>query len=1238
MMDSISICSYNVNGIRNTLKRKTVFRQLRQKQYDFICLQETFILDSDTDQWEREWGGKLIHSTGTRHSKGQIILQKKGSDLIIHKEFVNDRILSISFDTDKGKVFLINAYAPNVTTEKQHFYNTLDNYIKTLEGDIILCGDFNCVMSNELDIISGDTHRERDVEGFKNLVLNNSLNDTWRLFNPSEKEFSWCRKNPFIARRLDYIFTSDNIFNSTTSCNLVSFASSDHRIIEIKYRLTKIERGPSYWKFNNSLLHNLDYIEKINKLIDDYVTESVGSEPQFRWDICKIKIREFTIDYSKERKRLQRKDKEDIDKLLNELDIKLSQDPLNVNLLTERENVKQKLEIHNLNDARSAQTRSRVKFIEEGEKNTKYFLGLEKARANAKVMDTLTTNDGHTLTSQTDILKEQVKFYSTVYEKKREFDLNQANNFCRDLNIPKISNVDKNNLDKDISIEELGKALSTMKNDSAPGNDGLTNSFYKVFWNKIKNLIFESFNASYHAGELSFTQRQAIITLIHKGKDLPRDSLSNWRPISLTNTDYKILAKCIANRLSTVLSTIISENQVGFVKGRNVSSLIRTIDDTIETLRNTQNPGILLAIDYKRAFDSISKEYMLYAFKSFGFGDAFMKWVQVLLANTDSSINYLGWISERFAVNSGIRQGCPFSPMAFIIGLELLSIKIRHSQDLQGIVLPLPVASVAESTALKILLYADDISLFLHDTHDLQLALNLINEFSLFSNLELNINKTEAMWLGSKAGSREEYGGIKWKSKLKILGVFFSNNIPASLNNENWSKRIDKIKELISIWSRRNLSISGKLCIIKTFLISQIVYIIQSLALPEVVLTEINTLLFRFLWKKKNTNTKAFEKVKRIVICNTHENGGLNMINIKDMQNSFLLSWAIKLLKSTNETWSNIPKFIFSKLGPDFISFRSNVNLKSYIGIDNVTSVFWKRVLSSWIENKEKLKLFENDHFIQYINSSLWNNKFVRYRGNCLYFKDWSKASINFITDIKPLNIRTLPDLLPQIGNKATRQFEYNTICTAIRSPVAQNIPVTNIQNPFMSIQKIPKPSEIRAQLVKHTTTQPCSVNFWIRKLNVHLTSDHWSAARLSTNEERLRLLSFKVLHNIYPTNILLHKMGLRDSNHCTFCRGITDYVEHFFFSCEAIRKVWDECQNYIFTKIDKHIVLTESDILLGYKVNEIKNKKIKFVNHLILITKMVISKFKYGKAINIIILFNAEVELRSKYLSKLLS
>ena len=146
-----------------------------------------------------------------------------------------------------------------------------------------------------------------------------------------------------------------------------------------------------------------------------------------------------------------------------------------------------------------------------------------------------------------------------------------------------------------------------MNNGSAPGSDGLTTEFYKVFWSRLKPLILDSFLQSFDVGHVSRSQQKGILSLIHKGKELPRENLANWRPITLLNTDYKILAKTIAIRLSKTIDNVVSHDQCGFMKGRNIATLLRSTDDIIDYLNRNQFTGILVGVDFQKAFDMISK-------------------------------------------------------------------------------------------------------------------------------------------------------------------------------------------------------------------------------------------------------------------------------------------------------------------------------------------------------------------------------------------------------------------------------------------------------------------------------------------------------------------------------------------------------------------------------------------------------------------------------------------------------
>ena len=209
--------------------------------------------------------------------------------------------------------------------------------------------------------------------------------------------------------------------------------------------------------------------------------------------------------------------------------------------------MKAELEISSLAAAQGAQPRSRTKFIEQGETNTAYFY------AASNTITSITAENGQIFTTQNDILIQQTKVYKELYQEDPSLQ-NKSDKYISDFlgqncTVPTLEEEDRYSCEGQITEKETAEALKDMKNGSSPGCDGLMTEFYKTSWQYTKEMLLESFERSFEVGHVSQTQKRGIITLIHKGNNLPRDSLANWRPITLLNTDYKILAKAQARRL-----------------------------------------------------------------------------------------------------------------------------------------------------------------------------------------------------------------------------------------------------------------------------------------------------------------------------------------------------------------------------------------------------------------------------------------------------------------------------------------------------------------------------------------------------------------------------------------------------------------------------------------------------------------------------------------------------------------
>ena len=144
----------------------------------------------------------------------------------------------------------------------------------------------------------------------------------------------------------------------------------------------------------------------------------------------------------------------------------------------------------------------------------------------------------------------------------------------------------------------------------------------------------------------------------------------------------------------------------------------------------------------------------------------------------------------------------------------------------------------------------------------------------------------------------------------------------------------------------------------------------------------------------------------------------------------------------------------------------------------------------------------------------------------------------------------------------------------------------------------------------------PCVNGFWRRKFGLEIDEHIWSIPSVVTKETRLRVLQWKILHNIYATNILLCKMKVRDGRMCSYCNDVVDYIEHFFFDCPKIKKCWNYTEQYILITFDIQTHLTVVDVLFGIKQHNYGKVKTKRIDHVILIAKMCISMYKKIKKI----------------------
>ena len=221
-------------------------------------------------------------------------------------------------------------------------------------------------------------------------------------------------------------------------------------------------------------------------------------------------------------------------------------------------------------------------------------------------------------------------------------------------------------------------------------------------------------------------QRRGVISLLPK-EDSNLLKRANWRPITLLNVYYKIASKVIAMRFEKVLDLSISHYQTRLLKGRYIGQNIRLVNDVVNQTKIQNIPGILVHVDFCKAFDTIERSFIKRSLALFNFGDSIQQWVSTFYNNSDRAALNDGFCTNFFKLSRGVRQSCPLSPYLFIVGAEILVCKIRQDKTVKGI--------TVFQKELKLIQFADDTTLLCNDCNLVNQAITVLNSFGNLSGL-----------------------------------------------------------------------------------------------------------------------------------------------------------------------------------------------------------------------------------------------------------------------------------------------------------------------------------------------------------------------------------------------------------------------------------------------------------------------------------------------------------------------
>ena len=957
---SLKIGSLNARGLNNRLKRKRLLQRIRKDNYDIFMCQESHIENNEGPLWEAEWGGKMIYSAGSGQCRGVCTYISNRLNFLLLDVVTDDigRYSIIKMQLGEKQVAVCNVYAPN--KDDPDFFSKLFNDIDGCACDeIVLAGDFNLVLDEELDSKNRSGNNYKACTALKELIDKFQLCDLWRVQNLNTFGFSWVRRKTGCLARLDYVFVSYSLYPACTSMSYEYDPISDHYKYHVRIEQDYCRRGKGLWKLNCSLLDNAEVMNELTNMIRGAFRSCNMVDIFEVWERLKCEI---TAYMQKVGKSVAAEEHEQLNSLycisnnLNEEIVTAIHEnsPESVPCTTEAvlRDINSRIKEIEIAQAKRAAFRAKVRWVKEGERNTKYFFSLEKRNYNAKTITKLLCGN-HSITQQADILAEMSRFYEELYSSNREvqFDIENTSGIG-------LTEYQKDLLDSEITELEVSEAIKSMSKNKAPGCDGLSIELYQALETEITPLLTNLFKECMCRGLLNDSARIGVISLIPK-KDKDPTLLKNWRPLTLLNCDYKILAKLLALRMKSVLPDIIGYQQTGFMEGRHISDNIRkTIDIVAQVYRNRKS-ALVVNIDYEKCFDRIEHVAIFGALKYFNFGDYFSNAIRLFFTDFRFCSQNNRHTSGYAYKTCGVNQGCPVSPYIFLLCSEIMAHKIKENPLIKGLKFD---GSEAVHTISQ---FADDTMLFLEfEEISLQESVRVLMYIEQNTGLKISYEKTTVFRVGSCKHTDAKFYTCKplaWSDgDIDTLGVTVSNN--GHQSNQGFNPIINKMKCVLSDWYTRSLTLMGKVLVINTLAASLFVYRMTVLPmLSAAQLKRIDTILTDFLWNGKRAKIPL-----RVLRC-SKKCGGLQLADFKLRQKSLHISWLRKL--EVQESFQYAHHLILPNMGS--LKFKVNLSPKDYRNFFQMDNNFWTNVYEQWLD-VQYMDMHEGDEVLNEIAILEW--------------------------------------------------------------------------------------------------------------------------------------------------------------------------------------------------------------------------------------------------------------------------
>lgn len=764
---------------------------------------------------------------------------------------LDSRILMIKISS----VTFINIYAPSGAAQRnarETFFNeNVAHYLHQASRFVVLGGDFNCVVNTK------DATGTNSLSPMcKRLVTAAQLVDSWEVLNGSRVEFSYVRSNA--ASRIDRLLVSKDSSPQLRSAHFSVTSFSDHKAYVLRLVLpnlgTSVGRG--IWKLQPHVLDDPDVLAEFSRKWTYWIRSRGNFRSWIEWWISYVKPK-LTSFLKWKTSIYNREFNDTIELYRNGLRIAYDNYLGNPDQITVINRIKAQM-LQKQRDFTANQRRMNETFL-SGESTTVFQVADKFGKRAKSTINSLELEDGSTESDSTTINNVIRNFFEQLYT-STDVVIPQ-DRFLPLKQIPQ-QQPENENLMRPILEEELLAAIKNSSPKKSPGADGLPKEFFLKTWRIISAEFTNVINDALQ-GRADKTFFDGIVVLVKKKGD--DKTIKGYRPISLLNVDYKLLARILKQRLHALLPLVLSSNQKCSNGKKSIFEATTSILDRICELKHRRGNSLLVSFDLDHAFDRVNHEFLRTTLLRMNFNGAFVNLLTSIWSKSFSRILINGRLSEEFKIRCSVRQGDPLSMHLFVVYLQpLLDEFLRSNPD------------------HLFNAYADDISMFFENEHILLQVVEIFEEFGFASGALLNRRKTAAIVIGD-VNLTEVSEWLSIEDNIKILGIYFGNDIKRT-QKKNWETVINGLRTRLWMHKPRKLNIIQKVILINTYISSKIWYMASNIAISKGFVKKIKTELGKFIWYGQPLQRIAFS-----TLILPKSRGGLNL-HCPDLKSKALLS------------------------------------------------------------------------------------------------------------------------------------------------------------------------------------------------------------------------------------------------------------------------------------------------------------------------------------------------------------